>query len=244
MGFWPFAAKAATIKDSGMLAGSTDWHSHILPGVDDGFKDPEKSLKAIDALSALGVKKLWLTPHIMEDVPNETDKLREKFEEFKQLYKGDVELHLAAENMLDILFEERLEKNDFLPLGETGNHLLVETSYFNPPMGMMRMLEEVQSKGYFPVLAHPERYRYMDEKDYDRLKEAGIIFQANYFSMVGAYGETARKKLDWLLKKGYIDMMGSDMHKLEVMDHVMESRPKSKASLTAMAAVANNSHKL
>lgn len=244
MGLWPFAAKAATIKDSGMLAGTTDWHSHILPGVDDGFKTPEDSLAAIDALAALGVRKLWLTPHIMEDVPNETKTLREKFEEFKKLYKGSVQLHLAAENMLDVLFEERLESNDFLPLGEEGRHLLVETSYFNPPMGMMRMLEEVQSKGYFPVLAHPERYRYMDEKDYDRLKEAGILFQANYFSMVGAYGETARKKLDWLLKKGYIDMMGSDLHKLAVIEHVMAQRPKTKASLASMTVVAGKSHKL
>lgn len=242
MGIWPFAAKASAIKDSGMLVGITDWHSHILPGVDDGFKDPADSLAAIDMMEQLGVKKLWLTPHIMEDTPNETGKLRERFEEFKNMYMGSVELHLAAEHMLDNLFEERLEADDILPIGEGGHHILVETSYFNPPMGMLRMLQDIKHRGYFPVLAHPERYRYMDEKDYMRLKEEGILFQANYFSAVGGYGETARKKLEWLFKKGYIDMMGSDLHKLGVLQHLVEKAPKNKSTETAMKMVADKSH--
>ena len=54
--------------------------------------------------------------------------------ELQATYSGPIKLHLASENMLDNLFEERLEKNDLLPLGESGDHLLVETSYFNPPM--------------------------------------------------------------------------------------------------------------
>lgn len=244
MGLWPFGKKVGTIKNSGMLVGATDWHSHILPGVDDGFKKMEDSLAAIVELERLGVKQLWLTPHVMEDVPNETAKLRERFEEFREGYPGSVKLFLASENMLDTLFEERLEANDLLPLGENGTHLLVETSYFNPPMNMEGMLEDIKCKGYYPVLAHPERYRYMDEKDYLRLKEAGIMFQANYFSMVGAYGETARKKLNWLLKKGLIDMMGSDLHRLQVVQNLVHKSPSSKSSLEAMKAVANNSHHL
>lgn len=244
MKLWPFGKKVETIRNSGMLAGTTDWHSHILPGVDDGFKTLEDSLAAIDELEKLGVKKLWLTPHVMEDCPNETQKLRERFRKFKESYKGNVKLFLASENMLDILFEERLEADDFLPLGENGTHLLVETSYFNPPMNMMGMLEDVKRKGYYPVLAHPERYRYMDEKDYERLKEAGVLFQANYFSSVGAYGETARKKLDWMLKKGMVDMMGSDLHKLHIVRSLAEKNPSSQASLDALIGVGNRSHNL
>ena len=63
--------------------------------------------------------------------------------------------------MLDNLFEERLEKNDLLPLGESGDHLLVETSYFSPPMGFNNILLRIKAKGYYPILAHPERYVYM-----------------------------------------------------------------------------------
>lgn len=241
---WPFQSKVKSIRESGMLEGITDWHSHILPGVDDGFKDIEDSLKALADMEKLGVKDLWLTPHIMEDCPNETKDLRKRFEDFRSQYNGKIRLHLAAENMLDNLFEDRLEVNDFLPLGETGNHLLVETSYFNPPMNMTRMLEQVLAKGYFPVLAHPERYRYMDELDYKRLKEMGILFQANYFSLVGGYGNTARKKLEWLLKKGMIDLMGSDLHRHPVLVHLIEKSPSKAKHLEAIMAVGTKHHHL
>lgn len=220
-----------------MLAGSTDWHSHILPDVDDGIKDMEDSLKALQLLESLGVKDLWLTPHIMEDCPNETTFLKNRFEELRREYTGKIKLHLAAENMLDSLFEERLEANDFLPLGESGTHLLIETSYYNPPMNMISVLEQVKSKGYFPVLAHPERYQYMDEKDYKRLKEMGIIFQANYFSLIRAYGNTAQKKLEWLLKNDMIDVMGSDLHKVRALEFLIDKSPRKTSHLEAMKAV-------
>lgn len=244
MNIWPFKAKVPSIREGRMLEGITDWHSHILPGVDDGFKDMADSLKAIAEMEKLGVRHLWLTPHIMEDTPNETRELRRRFEEFKLAYEGNVKLHLASENMLDSLFEDRLEANDFLPLGDKGTHLLVETSYYNPPMNMMGLLEQVKAKGYFPVLAHPERYQYMDEKDYERLREMGVLFQANYFSLVGAYGNTARKKLEWLLKKDMVDLMGSDLHRYRVLLNLVEKAPGHRKHLDAMKSVGERNHYL
>lgn len=244
MNIWPFKSKAQSIKEAGMLKGITDWHSHILPGVDDGFKEMEESLKALAEMEKLGVKHVWLTPHVMEDYPNETKFLRRRFEELKLVYEGGITLHLASENMLDSLFEDRLEANDFLPLGENGNHLLVETSYYNPPMNMTGLLEQVKRKGYYPVLAHPERYQYMDEKDYVRLKDLGVLFQANYFSLVGGYGSTAQKKLEWLLKKNMIDLMGSDLHRRKVLTNLVEHRPRSNKHLVAMMAVGEKNHYL
>ena len=234
MGLWPFSSKSPSIKDSGLLNGISDWHSHILPGVDDGFQEMEQSLEALDFMEKAGVKNLWLTPHIMEDYPNETQFLKDKFQELCREYKGKINLHLAAENMLDALFEERMDKKDFLPIGDNGRFLLVETSYYNPPMNMDGALEQIKSLGYYPLLAHPERYRYMDESDYKRLKEMGVLFQANYFSIVGAYGNTARKKLEWLLKNGMIDVMGSDLHKLKVLKNVLEAKPQKKSSLAQL----------
>lgn len=244
MGIWPFKNKVSTIEDSGLLKGLTDWHSHILPGVDDGFKEMEDSLAALKQLERLGVKTLWLTPHIMEDYPNETKELRKKFEELKKEYNGCIDLNLAAEHMLDSLFEERLENNDLLPLGKSGKFILVETSYFNPPMNMVGLLEQIQHKGYFPVLAHPERYVYMDEKDYQRLRDINVSYQANYFSLIGAYGETARKKLEWMLKKDMIDVMGSDIHRLSVLEKLIKKSPKSAKSLELLKEVSQKNHAL
>ena len=209
--------KKTSLKDSGIFEGFTDWHSHILPGVDDGIKTMEDSLKVLEEYERLGFKKVWLTPHIMEDYPNETEDLKRRFEELKAAWTGNVKLGLAAENMLDTLFEDRLEKNDLLPIGDEGSHLLVETSYYTPPYGMDEMLEAARKKGYNVVLAHPERYRYMEEKDYKKLKDKGILFQLNLFSLVGGYGEQAKKKAEWLIDKGMIDVFGTDIHRFEAI---------------------------
>ena len=223
-----------------MFDGFIDWHSHILPGVDDGIKRMSDSLEVLRFYEDLGIRHVWLTPHIMEDYPNTTAELRARFEELKKEWNGKVELHLAAENMLDTLFEERLEAGDFLPIGEDGRHLLVETSYYTPPIGMDELLDKVKSAGYFPVLAHPERYRYMDESDYRKWKERGVLFQTNFISLVGGYGESARKKCEWLLKEGMIDVCGSDIHRLSFFDHCVEQRPKKSSSLEQLIKVAKN----
>ena len=229
MGIWPFKKKI-TLKESGIFQGFTDWHSHILPGVDDGIKTIEESLEVLQEYENLGFKKVWLTPHVMEDYPNETETLRKKFEELKAQWQGNMEIALASENMLDNIFEERLEKNDFLPIGEAGDHLLVETSYYTPPYAMDEMLEGARKKGYNLILAHPERYRYMEEKDYVKLKEKNIKFQLNLLSLVGAYGEQARKKAEWLISKDMVDLLGSDVHRLDSVKHHISTpfSPKQK----------------
>lgn len=211
---WPFTQKAPTLEKSGLLTGLTDWHSHVLPGVDDGVKTLGESIKVLEHFDDKGVDTLWLTPHIMEDYPNKTEDLKNRFEELKLAWTGNLKLKLASENMLDSLFEERLAVKDFLPIGDQGNHLLVETSYFSAPMGFDNIIDSIFAAGYYPVLAHPERYVYMGEKDYKKLKDKGVLFQLNYVSLVGGYGESSRKKSIWMLEHGMIDLTGSDIHRL------------------------------
>lgn len=236
---WPFKT-VDKLGKSGLLEGFTDWHSHILPGVDDGIRTMDESLATLEAFESRGVKKVWLTPHVMEDCPNTTQRLRDRFADLRNAYKGSLELALASENMLDALFEERLSENDFLPIGENGDHLLVETSYVNPPFGMESMIEGVFKLGYTPVLAHPERYQYMNEDDYRMWKDKGVLFQCNYISLIGSYGETARKKLEWMLKEGMIDLTGSDVHRKFVFDHVIEKSPKRSDPLKILVDIAHN----
>ncbi|MDE6295231.1 MAG: capsular biosynthesis protein [Muribaculaceae bacterium] len=235
---WPFVKKKSPLISSGIMQGMTDWHSHILPGVDDGIQTRESALEVLKSYESMGVRKVWLTPHIMEDYPNETADLRARFEELKSEWKGNIELRLAAENMLDNLFEERLEAGDLLPIGDDGRYLLVETSYYNPPYNFDELLERVFKAGYFPLLAHPERYRYMKEADYKRLKSRGVLFQTNVLSSVGGYGETARKKAEWLLKEGMIDAVGTDVHKLSRMQRYLEEPVQKKDHLERLMDVA------
>ena len=237
---WPFTKKAPKLGDSELFRGLTDWHSHILPGVDDGIQKMEDSLAVLKHYEELGVKAVWLTPHIMEEVPNTPEKLRARFEELQAAYDGPVQLNLAAENMLDSLFEERVAQNNLMPYGPDGSHILIETSYVNPPMGMEEMIYSVMSMGLTPVLAHPERYRYMDREDYAHWKERGLLFQTNIMSLLGMYGETARDKAQWLLREGLIDLTGNDLHRHNQLVKALEIRPKDHTALDILVGVAHN----
>ena len=216
--------KNHTIGETGILNGLTDWHSHILPGVDDGFRSMKDSLEALSRYESLGISEVWLTPHVMEDVPNATEVLKNRFSELCDAYKGALRLHLAAEYMMDSLFERRLRDRDLLPLGTGGKHLLVETSYFNPPAGLVEILKSIKTAGYFPVLAHPERYMYMDMEDYSALMDSGVRLQLNLCSLVGMYGKEVQKKAFRLLRKGYFSIVGTDLHRLSQLDFLTKTR--------------------
>ena len=195
-----------------VLAGYTDWHSHILPGLDDGAETMEQALELLDEFGRRGVSTLWLTPHIMEDYPNTTADIHKRFDELRNNYDGPIELHLASENMLDTLFAERLAANDFLPIGRNADMLLVETSYYSPPTGLEEHLFGIRSAGLTPLLAHPERYQYMDFEQYRRLAAQGVRFQLNLMSLLGHYGPDARAKARQLIKEGLYYCVGSDIH--------------------------------
>ena len=206
----------------------TDYHSHILPGVDDGVRTMEESLSILEGLEEIGITDLWLTPHIMEDIPNTTEDLMQRFSVLQEKNPTKIRLNLAAEYMMDALFEERLQKGDLLPLGKDGNHLLVETSYFNPPMDLYGILEKVRVKGYYPVLAHPERYVYMEKKDYKHLKEMGVLLQMNVGSIGKVYGKEVYRKAKWMLRKGMYSLFGSDLHRRFMIDVMKENLSRRK----------------
>ncbi|WP_373135850.1 tyrosine-protein phosphatase [Phocaeicola plebeius] len=208
-----------TIAESDILKGVTDYHSHILPGVDDGVMTTEEAFELLSVYEELGIRTIWLTPHVMEDYPNKTDILRERFKSFSICYnqysQNPVTLCLASENMVDSLFMHRLGKEDLLPIIDS-KHLLIETSCYIPPFNFTKLLEQIIHKGYIPVLAHPERYCYLSAmQEYEELHHAGVRLQLDMASIVGAYGEDVRCKALALLQKGYYSLIGTDTHHLE-----------------------------
>jgi len=207
-----------SIIDVGLLHGAADRHSHILYGVDDGVATLEESLQCIEFYEHNGLADLWLTPHVMEDIPNSTERLKARFMELVKAYvpegesfAGKVNLHLAAEYMLDTEFEKRLEARDLLTMED--NMVLVETSTWAPPADLYGLLGRAMSAGYRPILAHVERYHYMKPEDYDRLHEMGVRMQLNLASLTGGYGEHSQKRAKALIDKGYYAYFGSDCHR-------------------------------
>lgn len=228
-----FSGKKQSLLSSDVLRGATDSHSHILYGVDDGVKTLEETLAVLRYEESLGLKEVWCTPHIMEDSANHTEVLKDRFDELKAAYGGIIVLNLAAEYMLDTVFEQRFRDRDLLTMDN--DTLLVETSTWTPPVGLYETLREIQSAGYRPLLAHPERYRYLNEPSYERLRKLGIHFQLNLPSLVGFYGETAMRKAEWLLANDYYTEVGSDCHRLRLIEEQYERKVLSKDTIAQLA---------
>ena len=222
-----------SLLESGLLKGAVDQHSHILYGLDDGVKTQEDSLSILRFLEEQGVSEVWFTPHVMEDVPNTTEGIRARFEQLKSVYRGGLRFHLAAEYMIDTLFEERLAARDLLTHGN--DTVLVETSSVAPPINLWEVLETMRKAGYRPLIAHPEHYRYMDKADYKRLHDMGCVLQMNLPSIVGFYGESARERALDLLDKGWYAMVGSDCHRYRAIQAQYAARELKKDTLRKLA---------
>ncbi|MCC8096806.1 MAG: hypothetical protein LIP05_16650 [Tannerellaceae bacterium] len=197
---------------SGVLSGMIDIHTHLLPGVDDGVRDQEEAFEALAFMKEAGVRKVCFTPHIMADLSqNYPEILQEKFETFVDECPVRIDLQLAGEYMLDQGFMLQLERG-LLTMAD--NHILIETFYMAPPPDLYHILYELEVSGYKPILAHPERYLYMQERDYRLLKGKGCRFQLNLFSLAGYYGKMVQMNAKMLLKQQMYDFTGSDFHHL------------------------------
>ena len=194
----------------------TDIHSHLIPGIDDGVQTMEESLEMIQAISALGFKKIITTPHIMSGgFRNTPDIILEglkKVQEVVTAQKIPVSIEAAAEYYFDEEFLQKLEKEKLLVIN--GKYLLYEISYVNYPENLPAAIFEMIVKGYTPLLAHPERYPFWFNKfeEYHKLKEAGTLFQLNTNSLSGYYGGQVKKTAERLIDENLIDFIGSDLH--------------------------------
>jgi len=228
------------------LSGCTDIHCHILPGVDDGIRDYQEAVSALRWLKITGIERLYLTPHVMSDFPENTSGyLREKFEQFTKMLEndgvGDIPaLKLGAEYMLEASFTFRKEER---LLTYAGRHILVETSYLTPPLGLKALLDGLIKSGYTPILAHPERYMYMDWDDCQSFKAQKVKFQLNYLSLTGVYGTYAKKTASRLLKEGMYNYVGSDFHHLSWHRNCIRLNKLSRKQVSQLTLLfQNNQH--
>ncbi len=207
---WFFSRKY-TLKQAKFFEGFKDYHSHILPAVDDGVRTLDESLTLLDYFEGLGVSDVVLTPHVMIGV-NDTDELVcGAYDELKGVYAGSINLSLASEYMLDSGFAAHLERGARLI---EGDNILVETSYFSAPSELDMMLYDIISEGVTPIIAHAERYLYMPRSKYHSLKELDYKLQLNLLSLSGAYGDRVAQRAIYLLEQGMYDIIGSDIHDL------------------------------
>ncbi len=212
-----------------------DLHSHLIPGIDDGSKSMEESLTLLKGMEALGYEKVITTPHIMFDTYKNTPKIINEgllsLREAAKFEGIDVEIEAAVEYYLDEGFYTHLHSDEVMSI--KGKYLLFETSYVSKPLQLEEMIFEIGTAGYTPLMAHPERYRYIKDplKEYTRLKDLGVMFQVNLNSFGGHYGKSAKSLADFLSKEGMIDFLGSDVHhkkQVETLSGVFQSEAYSE----------------
>jgi protein-tyrosine phosphatase len=199
-----------------------DIHSHILPGIDDGAKNLKDSQFLMESMLGFGFKKCITSPHTMANVYNNTietiNHAKEKVMNELPDLAQKLELKAASEYFIDENFIENFKSNSLLTIKD--NFVLVEMSFLNPPIQLHDYLFELQLAGYQPILAHPERYSFYHSnfKEFEKLKKMGLKFQMNLLSAVGYYGPDVAKASDKLLKSGFIDFVGSDIHHKQHID--------------------------
>lgn len=213
--------KAAEKGDLSFIG--TDMHSHLLPGIDDGSPNLETSVHLVKGMMELGYKKFVTTPHIMWEMYKNTpeiigDRLRLLQNRLKE-EEIDVEIRAAAEYFLDDHVEGLLKRNEKL-LTIKDNWVLSEFSLASAPHGLKDILFEMQMQGYQPIIAHPERYTYLEGNKtfYEDLKDIGCYFQLNILSLAGYYGKSVQELASHLIKKGYYDLVGTDLHHARHLD--------------------------
>ncbi len=197
-----------------------DMHSHLLPGIDDGAPDTPTALALLRAMRNLGYEHFIATPHIMKELhPNTPETIQTALTQLQTALNATEDLQglriqAAAEYMLDEDFEALVAQKHPLLCLTPQKHLLVELPQAGEPPHWEHLLFTLQTRGYKPILAHPERYRYLsgDFARFERLTDSGVLLQINLLSFAGYYGQGPEKMAHELLKRDMAELLGSDLH--------------------------------
>lgn len=196
----------------------TDCHCHILPLLDDGATCLQESVLLAKYQVKWGFRKAVCTSHRVRQYPNEPDQVKSVCDVLQEeLIRQDVPLELTPSmeyRLIPETWPETLEKGWLMPW--EGNHILIELPIHKagrignivPEDEIKRLLD----MGFQPVLAHPERYLYLEMERYHSLKEAGVLFQRNIGSLEGLYGEAVSVRAEALITENLYDLQGTDLH--------------------------------
>ena len=198
----------------------TDIHSHLLPNLDDGVRSFEQAEEIILRFQALGYSKLITTPHVMSDAYRNTNtdilaRLQELRDHLQQK-NINMQIEAAAEYYLDEDLYRRLEENDsLLTFGD--KYLLFEMNFLTEPFNLRDFVFLAATRGYKPVLAHPERYLFLQQnlEKAEDLINRGVLFQLNTSSFTGYYSKPVQATAQKLVEKKWVHMLGSDCHHIQ-----------------------------
>lgn len=196
-----------------------DIHCHILHGIDDGAENFEIALDMAALSVQSGTTEIIATPH--SNIPdmefNNTAKVVLEKVDFlnKALARENVPLKIypGCEIFAAGDFVKLLKSGKLLTLNNS-DYVLVEFDFFEHPASVFMKLEQLLSEGFIPVVAHPERYAFVeeDEESINILKDMGCLIQCNKGSVTGRFGPSAKFIAHEMLVRGQVDFIASDAH--------------------------------
>lgn len=203
-----------------------DFHSHILPGLDDGATDLENAVELAAAMTEWGFERITCTPHITNKFRNTPETICPVFEMLQNALKErgvDVELRMSAEyRLVPETWPEVLEKNWLMPIED--RFILMELPIFDPSdIKDIKPIEEfrkVKAMGLTPLLPHPERYFYLSHDELLRFVDAGVMIQSNYGSLAGVYGTEVKERAQALIDEGLVSFLATDMHNMKYINTI------------------------
>jgi protein-tyrosine phosphatase len=198
-----------------------DFHSHVIPGVDDGAQDEAEAATALQALASHGVGHVVATPHVEGSLAARPEALQQRLAQIDGAYAllqavarehcPGIIVYQGAEVMLDTpdpdLRDPRLRLAG-------GQFALVEYPFMNVPPNSTGVIRTMVAAGVRPIIAHPERYVGVSPASGLPLawREAGALLQVNAGSLTGRYGPRVRQMALSLLESGIADYVCSDYH--------------------------------
>ncbi len=191
-----------------------DFHSHILPGIDDGSRNEEETKNLILEAKSVGFDKIISTSHYAIDCFETPEYKRKELIEELNNEENYPEIILGSEifityNILDLLKEYKAST-----INGT-NYILFELPLRHHFPNFKDVINKLRENEYRLVLAHPERYTII-QKDFDllyELSDLGVLFQSNYGSILGVYGFSAKATVKKMLKNGLVSFLGTDVHR-------------------------------
>lgn len=226
----------------------TDIHCHVLPGIDDGSPDVATSVRLIENMQRWGIERIIASPHVtfgtFENTQESTDAAMATLQAELDRAGNTVALSHSAENRIDDLFVSNFESGKLMTL--PGKRVLVENSFMLEPWNLEQILFDLQVKGYQPILVHPERYSYYYGKKsrYEVLHNTGAAFQVNVLSLAGHYGKMEKQIAEYLIDKGFVDYLGTDLHRMahvESIDRYLASKDYLKHRDALQGRIMNDS---
>lgn len=195
-----------------------DFHTHIIPNIDDGSRSVEETFNLIKEAKEAGFEGIILTSHYIENYyETETSERDIWVKAISDSLKNkgiETDLYLANEIYISDNIMELLINGKASTINNT-SYVLFEMPLNVEPMNLYDVIYSLQGNKLIPVLAHPERYSFIQKEPelvYD-LIEKGVLMQANYGSILGQYGEKAEMIVKKFLEANMIHFLGSDVHR-------------------------------